>query len=124
MSHFYRNIRRLVFVCCWFALLTTAQHALAVVSCSATATLPASAYDATTAITTTGSVTVTCTRAANDPSDPAVGYVRSGGGGTVSYTIGADGVNTGNTIAVSGANQLNYSLFRQQVLQRVGAKQM
>jgi Spore Coat Protein U domain len=112
MNRFIKNIRTLAFVCCSFAILAISQNAQAVVSCSAAATLPASAYDAMTAVTTTGSVTVTCTRAASDPSDTAVGYVRSGGTGVVTYTIGADGVNTGNTIAVSGVNQLNYSLFR------------
>jgi spore coat protein U-like protein len=99
-------------LCCMLALVFTSHQVQAVVACNAVATLPASAYDASTAVTTTGSVTVTCTRAASDPSDTSVGYVRSGGTGVVTYAIGADGVNTGNTIAVSGVNQLNYSLFR------------
>lgn len=112
MNQFLNNIRIIAVVFCSLVILTISQNAQAVVSCSAVATLPASAYDALTAVTTTGSVTVTCTRAASDPTDPSVGYVRSGGTGVVSYNIAADGVNTGNTIAVSGANQLNYSLFR------------
>lgn len=112
MNLFFKSIRLLAFVGSSFAMLTIAQEAQAVVTCNAAATLPASAYVASTATTTTGSVTVTCTRAASDPTDASVGYVRSGGAGVVSYNIGADGVNTGNTIAVSGANLLNYSLFR------------
>jgi spore coat protein U-like protein len=93
-------------------LLAFAGQAYAIVSCSATATLPASIYDATMPVVTTqGSVTVTCTRSStSEASDTATGYVNSSK--TVSYSITADGVNTGTTIAVSGSNTLNYGLWR------------
>ena len=113
MNRFFQNARSLVYLCCSFAVMLVSLEAKAVVSCSAAATLPASTYDASIATNMTGSVTVTCTRNAADTSSAATGYVRSlDGSGSVTYTIGADGVNTGNTIAIFGANQLNYSLFR------------
>jgi hypothetical protein len=88
-----------------------AGQASAVISCSATATLPASIYNATIAVTTQGSVTVTCTRSStNEPGDAATGYDNSSK--TVSALITADGVNTGTTVAVSGSNTLNYGLWR------------
>lgn len=104
--------RKLWHACGMLTLVLMVHEAQAVVVCSAVATLPASTYDASAATTTTGSVTVTCTRANSDATDTTVGYVRTGGTGVVTYSIGADGLNTGNTIAVFGTNQLNYSLFR------------
>ncbi|MDO8455796.1 MAG: spore coat protein U domain-containing protein [Burkholderiaceae bacterium] len=93
------------------ASVTICGAVQAAVSCSVTATLPASTYIATTATATTGSVTVTCSRLLTDPTSASTGY--NSGTGTVAYTIGTDqGANTGTTIAVFGANQLNYDLFR------------
>jgi Spore Coat Protein U domain len=113
MNSYFNIARHSVFFCLTLTVFLFSLEAKAVVSCSATATLPASAYVATIATNTTGSVTVTCTRNAADPTSAAAGYVRSlDGSGAVTYTVGADGVNTGNTVALSGLNQLNYSLLR------------
>lgn len=111
MNIIMNRYRYLWHLCGILTLVLMSQEAQAVVACSAVATLPASTYDATIAVTTQGSVTVTCTRSStSEPSDVATGYVNSSK--TVSYSITADGVNSGTTVAVSGVNTLNYGLWR------------
>jgi hypothetical protein len=113
MNRYITNTRNLVFLCLTLTVFMFSLDAKAVVSCSATSSLPASAYVVTAATNMTGSVTVTCTRNAADLSDPSTGYVRAAdGSGVVSFSLGADGVNLGATIALSGTDQLNYRLER------------